>query len=209
MIDVTMTGPGGIVLATAGKYCPDHVRVQPELQEKTVTPTADQQVVTADSGKVGLAKVTVAAGPIYNYRRFEGEVTQIWNGDSSVRCLLVNDPVIAEHYADDTFSATVVFLFDKENFPLNTIITTTGCNTEQALWWTGRSPNAAGAKQTSIMISSTGSSSTMAATVPIMGGEGVNSCGYMLAESDGSLYIYPRSQDFSIRPSSYFVEIKW
>lgn len=55
-IEVPMTSPDGVTLATKGKYVPANVKVTPTLQEKTVTESGD---VTPDDGYVGLSKVTV------------------------------------------------------------------------------------------------------------------------------------------------------
>lgn len=55
-IEVSMTSPDGVTLATEGKYVPANVKVTPTLQEKTVTESGD---VTPDEGYVGLSKVTV------------------------------------------------------------------------------------------------------------------------------------------------------
>lgn len=58
-IEVSMTSPDGVTLATEGKYVPANVKVTPALQEKTVTESGD---VTPDEGYVGLSKVTVDVG---------------------------------------------------------------------------------------------------------------------------------------------------
>ncbi len=60
-INVSMTSPSGVTLATIGKYCEDNVNVTPVLQEKSVSPSTSAQSIVADSGKVGLSQVNVAA----------------------------------------------------------------------------------------------------------------------------------------------------
>lgn len=64
MINVQMTSPEGVTLATSGKYCSDNVSVTPVLQEKTATPTKERQVLTADNGNVGLSETVVEPIPV-------------------------------------------------------------------------------------------------------------------------------------------------
>ena len=48
-------------LKTAGKYCAEDIIVAASLQDKTVTPTASTQTISADANHVGLGTVTVNA----------------------------------------------------------------------------------------------------------------------------------------------------
>lgn len=50
-------------LKTAGKYCTEDIVVAASLQDKTVTPTASTQIISADANHVGLGTVTVNAVP--------------------------------------------------------------------------------------------------------------------------------------------------
>ena len=51
------------ILNTAGKYCAEDIVVSASLQDKTVTPTASTQTISADANHVGLGTVTVNAVP--------------------------------------------------------------------------------------------------------------------------------------------------
>ncbi len=61
LINISMTSPEGLILATSGKYCPEDVAVVPALDAKAVDPTTAAQEVTAAAGYAGLSKVTVNA----------------------------------------------------------------------------------------------------------------------------------------------------
>lgn len=50
-------------LKTAGRYCAEDIVVAASLQDKTVTPTASTQTISADANHVGLGTVTVNAVP--------------------------------------------------------------------------------------------------------------------------------------------------
>lgn len=98
MLTINMTSPDGVTLATSGKYCEENVQVIPALQEKSVTPGAIEQVVTADSGKVGLSKVTVAAVPVDDtFRRWTVDVPE----DIRELGIIMTDPWLATHRADE------------------------------------------------------------------------------------------------------------
>jgi len=57
--EISITKPLGIVLKTANKYCDKDIKVVPELEAKTVTPTTAAQTVKPSDGKAGLSEVTV------------------------------------------------------------------------------------------------------------------------------------------------------
>lgn len=61
-MNIKLKSTTGIKLLTAKKYCTEDINVIPELQSKSVTPSAAQQVVTPDANFAGLSSVTVEPG---------------------------------------------------------------------------------------------------------------------------------------------------
>lgn len=61
-MDIKLKSTTGIKLLTKKKYCIEDINVIPELQAKSVTPSAAQQVVTPDADFAGLSSVTVEPG---------------------------------------------------------------------------------------------------------------------------------------------------
>ena len=53
---IILKNKDGVLLKTAGKYCPEDITVVPQLQEKTVTSNGK---VTPDANYAGLSGVTV------------------------------------------------------------------------------------------------------------------------------------------------------
>lgn len=60
---IILKNKDGVILKTAGKYCPEDITVVPQLQEKTVRPSETQQTATPDANYAGLSKVTIGAIP--------------------------------------------------------------------------------------------------------------------------------------------------
>ena len=54
---IILNNKDGVLLKTAGKYCPEDIIVKPNLQTKTVTANGD---ISPDDGYCGLEKVTVS-----------------------------------------------------------------------------------------------------------------------------------------------------
>ena len=76
---IILKNKDGVLLKTAGKYCPEDITVVPQLQEKTVTPSETQQTATPDANYAGLSKVIVEAIPA-DYVRPSGTIQITENG---------------------------------------------------------------------------------------------------------------------------------
>ena len=63
-MEIKIKSPRGVKLLTEQKYCIENIDVVPELQNKTVTPSDAQQVVTPDAEFAGLGSVTVEPGTV-------------------------------------------------------------------------------------------------------------------------------------------------
>lgn len=59
-MEIKIKSPSGVTLLTEKKYCTENINVVPELQDKSVTPAATEQSVSADTGYAGLSTVTVS-----------------------------------------------------------------------------------------------------------------------------------------------------
>ena len=63
-MEIKIKSPRGVKLLTEQKYCLENIDVVPELQNKAVTPSDTQQVVTPDAEFAGLGSVTVEPGTV-------------------------------------------------------------------------------------------------------------------------------------------------
>lgn len=63
-MEIKIKSPRGVKLLTEQKYCIENIDVVPVLQNKTVTPSDAQQVVTPDAEFAGLGSVTVEPGTV-------------------------------------------------------------------------------------------------------------------------------------------------
>lgn len=63
-MEIKIKSPRGVKLLTEQKYCIENIDVVPELQNKTVTPSDTQLVVTPDAEFAGLGSVTVEPGAV-------------------------------------------------------------------------------------------------------------------------------------------------
>lgn len=59
-MEIKIKSPSGVTLLTEKKYCTENINVVPELQDKSVTPAATEQSVSADTEYAGLSTVTVS-----------------------------------------------------------------------------------------------------------------------------------------------------
>ena len=60
-LNILLKSQDGITLNTKGKYCDKNILVAPQLEDKTVTPTTEQQIITASDGYAGIRQVIVKA----------------------------------------------------------------------------------------------------------------------------------------------------
>ena len=80
---IELNNPDGIILNTEGKYCPEDILIKPNLQEKSVIPSEIEQVTQADSGYVGLNRVTISGVNLQNKSVTPSETEQIVQPDSN------------------------------------------------------------------------------------------------------------------------------
>ena len=197
-INVNMTSADGVTLATSGKYCADNIRVkQTFLDCDTVTSHTLQEGITAHD-----AAGTKITGTV-KYRFFQGEIVSTVIG-SDAYAVLLNDPIIAEHFYDPNLWIKV--RFDIASTPY-TVIETWGFNTSTT------SPNALDrAGQQVMRYNSSGARSNNQMGIAI---NGVNEIGASVGvgrieiTQTGEVRIYSGSTNYAIRPSKYTVEVNW
>ena len=197
-INVNMTSADGVTLATSGKYCADNIRVkQTFLAGDTVTSHTLQEGITAHDAKG--AKIT---GTV-KHRFLQGEIVSTVIGLDAY-AVLCNDPIIAEHFYDPNLWIKV--RFDIASTPY-TIVETWGFNNSATgpdlLKRTG---------QQVMRYNSSGDNNSNQMGIAI---NGVNEIGASVGvgrieiTQTGEVRIYPRSNNFAIRPSKYTVEVNW
>ena len=71
-----------VILATAGKYCEDDIKLLVGLQEKTVTADTVSKMITPDAEYAGLSKITVNPTPSTSKTVTPSTVEQTVNPDT-------------------------------------------------------------------------------------------------------------------------------
>ncbi len=141
---------------------------------------------------------------------FDGEITETIVGINSdgeyKKALLVNSPIIANHYKDDTFSVRVYFDLPVENQIAYTIISNFSMNNPNLALKYALSRDRT---QRVARYEAGGTIGATYGTYCMADGSGTTCIGYLTADSDGNLYIVPRSINYAVRPSKYTVEIRW
>ena len=73
-LNIKLTSQEGITLNTEGKYCDKNIVVVPQLEDKVVAPTTEQQIITVSDGYVGIRSVTVEAAIGESVSAYNGKV---------------------------------------------------------------------------------------------------------------------------------------
>lgn len=73
-LNIKLTSQDGITLNTKGKYCDKNISITPQLEDKVVVPTTEQQIITVSDGYVGIRSVQVEATASEAIMTYNGEV---------------------------------------------------------------------------------------------------------------------------------------
>ncbi len=174
-----------------------------------VNMTSTEGVTLATSGKYCEDNIKITPTCIPNYRKFTGEIVSTVTGDSS-KALLLTDPIIAEHYTDETLAITVTFddyctyEVATQNYTPYTLVQTLGANSQRA--YAKKYANPVDIRQHGIRNGSSAVGVKLFTTPLYNTTSGV---GALQVDSQGNLYVIVDSTNYAVRPSKYTVEMSW